>query len=74
MIKSRARKHGARAVPMAMILFALFAVSVGLSDPSSAGKPRADKMTLSQMQQAQADIKFGFARQTPGEKLRIDPF
>ena len=66
---------GGRAIPIAMIAFALLAVSVGLCDPTGTLKQGPATITAAQLQQEQADFKFGFAHQQVGEpKIRIDPF
>ena len=50
-----------RAVPVAMILFGLFGVFVGLLDPSGSGGQRPSGFTPDQMQLIRADTVAGFS-------------
>ena len=63
-----------RAIYIAWTAFACVALIVGLADRNARQQPPPVHLTSDQMQIARADIKFGFARQNPGDKLTIDPF
>lgn len=51
-----------RAVPIAMILFGLVAVFVGLLDPGGASQPRPGGFTSAQRELVRADAAAGFPR------------
>jgi hypothetical protein len=51
-----------RAVPIAMIAFALLAVFTGLLNSGGAGQPRPSGLTSEQMEMVRADAAAGFPR------------
>jgi hypothetical protein len=51
-----------RAVPIAMTIFGLLAVFIGLLDPGRGGQPRPSGLTDEQMALVRADAVGGFPR------------
>jgi hypothetical protein len=51
-----------RAVPIAMILFGLLAIFVGLLDPGGTSQPRPSGFTTAQRELVRADAAAGFPR------------
>jgi hypothetical protein len=55
-------ERNSRAVPIAMIIFGLLAVFMGLLDPGGASAPRPSGFTTAQLELARADAAGGFPR------------
>jgi hypothetical protein len=67
-----ARGRGSRAVPIAMILFALVAVLFGVIDPTTRPITYDNRLTLLQQRTDRANVTAGFAKRMP-PKDRADP-
>lgn len=55
-------ERSSRAIPIAMIIFGLFAVFMGLLNPGGASQPRPNGLTTAQLEMVRADANAGFPR------------
>jgi len=55
-------ERNSRAVPIAMIVFGLLAVFMGLLNPGGASAPRPSGFTAAQLEMVRADAAAGFPR------------
>lgn len=61
-IRPESAESKSRAIPIAMILFGLIAVFMGLLNPGGAVRPRPAGLTSDQLALARADARGGFPR------------
>jgi hypothetical protein len=59
---SEDEERNSRAAPIAMIIFGLLAVFIGLLDPGRASAPRPSGFTTAQLELVRADAAGGFPR------------